>query len=64
MLREARMRGSPRIVDGFRMRGRDVTRLESFSDAVFGFALTSADPNDAWFSRLRGLFRNPGHDLE
>src|SRR6266850_863293 len=25
---------------GFRMRGRDVTRLESFSDAVFGFALT------------------------
>ena len=40
MLREARMRGSPRIVDGFRMRGRDVTRLESFSDAVFGFALT------------------------
>jgi len=40
MLREARMRGSPKIVDGFRMRGRDVTRLESFSDAVFGFALT------------------------
>src|SRR5438874_2645463 len=25
---------------GFRLRGRDVTRLESFSDAVFGFALT------------------------
>lgn len=25
---------------GFRMRGREVTRLESFSDAVFGFALT------------------------
>ena len=40
MLREARMRGSPEIVHGFRMRGRDVTRLESFSDAVFGFALT------------------------
>jgi hypothetical protein len=40
MLREARMRGSPEIVHGFRMRGREVTRLESFSDAVFGFALT------------------------
>jgi uncharacterized membrane protein len=25
---------------GFRLRGRAVTRLESFSDAVFGFALT------------------------
>lgn len=25
---------------GFRLRGRDVNRLESFSDAVFGFALT------------------------
>src|SRR5438270_11890404 len=25
---------------GFRVRGREVTRLESFSDAVFGFALT------------------------
>ena len=40
MLREARMKYSREIVDGFRMRGRDVTRLESFSDAVFGFALT------------------------
>jgi uncharacterized membrane protein len=26
--------------DDFRMRGREVTRLESFSDAVFGFAIT------------------------
>src|SRR5438128_11265535 len=25
---------------GFRLRGRNITRLESFSDAVFGFALT------------------------
>lgn len=40
MLREARMKGEPEIVKGFRMRGREVTRLESFSDAVFGFALT------------------------
>ena len=29
-----------RDLPGFRLRGRDVTRLESFSDAVFGFALT------------------------
>lgn len=34
------MKDQPEIIDGFRMRGRDVTRLESFSDAVFGFALT------------------------
>ena len=27
-------------LDGFRLRGREVTRLEGFSDAVFGFALT------------------------
>lgn len=40
MLREARMKNSPEVVRGFRMRGREVTRLESFSDAVFGFALT------------------------
>ena len=40
MLREARMKYSRDVVDGFRMRGRDVTRLESFSDAVFAFALT------------------------
>jgi uncharacterized membrane protein len=39
-LREARMENSPDIVDGFRMRGSEVTRLESFSDAVFGFAIT------------------------
>jgi uncharacterized membrane protein len=39
-LREARMKNSSKVVDGFRMRGREVTRLESFSDAVFGFALT------------------------
>jgi hypothetical protein len=29
-----------RDLPGFRLRGRDVTRLESFADAVFGFALT------------------------
>lgn len=39
-LREARIKNSADIVDGFRMRGCEVTRLESFADAVFGFALT------------------------
>jgi hypothetical protein len=29
-----------RDLPGFRLRGREITRLESFSDAVFGFALT------------------------
>ncbi len=40
MWRKARSRHDPEFVDGFRMRGLEVTRLESFSDAVFGFALT------------------------
>jgi low temperature requirement protein LtrA len=40
MLRAARMKHDAEIVDGFRLRGREVTRLEGFSDAVFGFALT------------------------
>jgi len=39
-LRDARLKKEPKIVDGFRMRGAEVTRLESFSDAVFAFALT------------------------
>lgn len=39
MLREARLqREKPR--DGFVVRGPEVSRLEGFSDAVFGFALT------------------------
>jgi uncharacterized membrane protein len=40
MLRAARARHDREVVDGFRMRGLEVTRLESFADAVFGFALT------------------------
>ena len=40
MLRKTRMKGSPDVVDGFRMRRREVTRLESFADAIFAFALT------------------------
>jgi len=39
MLRQARIERETEK-DGFRIRGRDVTRLESFSDAVFGFAVT------------------------
>jgi uncharacterized membrane protein len=39
MLRRPCSLESPDLV-GFRERGREVTRLESFSDAVFGFALT------------------------
>jgi hypothetical protein len=41
MIREARMRGAAgKDAHGFRMRGCEVSRLESFSDAVFGFAVT------------------------
>jgi uncharacterized membrane protein len=39
MTRRRRSIESPHFA-GFRLRGREVTRLESFSDAVFGFALT------------------------
>ena len=39
MPRRPRSLESPDLV-GFRLRGREITRLESFSDAVFGFALT------------------------
>jgi uncharacterized membrane protein len=39
MPRGPRSTQSPDLV-GFRQRGQEVTRLESFSDAVFGFALT------------------------
>src|SRR5438552_15538339 len=41
MLREARLRReSGKDAHGFRIRGREITRLEAFSDAVFAFALT------------------------
>jgi uncharacterized membrane protein len=39
-LREARLKNTAAVVEGFRMRGREVTRLESFADAIFAFALT------------------------
>lgn len=41
MFRQARLgREKERDARGFRIRGREVTRLEGFSDAVFGFAVT------------------------
>ena len=40
MFRAARARHDREVIDGFRQRGLEVTRLENFSDAVFGFALT------------------------
>lgn len=39
MFRRLNSAESPDLA-GFRLRGREITRLESFSDAVFGFALT------------------------
>lgn len=40
MLREARLKSAGDPPSGFRVRGPEVSRLEGFSDAVFGFALT------------------------
>src|SRR3979411_2612932 len=41
MLRQARARKEgERDSHGFRIRGREVSRLEGFSDAVFAFAIT------------------------
>lgn len=40
MLRSSRLRYDREFDHGFRLRGREVTRLEGFADAVFGFALT------------------------
>jgi hypothetical protein len=40
MIRHHLLKAAPITVAGFRWRGGDVSRLEGFSDAVFGFALT------------------------
>jgi uncharacterized membrane protein len=40
MLRRALVEKAPEVVDGFRMRGTEVSRLEAFVDCVFGFGLT------------------------
>src|SRR5947199_8981866 len=38
MLRDKLMHHDP--IDGFRWRSHEITRIEGFSDAVFGFAVT------------------------
>lgn len=40
MIRERMMDGRTVEANGFRWRGREVSRLEALSDAVFGFAIT------------------------
>lgn len=40
MIRERMMDGQTVEASGFRWRGREVSRLEALSDAVFGFAIT------------------------
>lgn len=40
MIRHRMMDGRTVEPNGFRWRGREVTRLEALSDAVFGFAIT------------------------
>ncbi|HWB18979.1 MAG TPA: TMEM175 family protein, partial [Phycisphaerales bacterium] len=40
MLRKAIVDREGDMVDGFRHRGREVSRLEGFSDAAFAFAVT------------------------
>lgn len=40
MIRAQFMRNGQESKDGFRLRGTDITRLEGFSDTVFGFAVT------------------------
>jgi allantoicase len=38
MIRSGTMEGGTVDANGFRLRGREVSRLEALSDAVFGFA--------------------------
>lgn len=40
MLRPAAGKEDQALLDGFRCRGRDVSRIEGFSDAAFAFAMT------------------------
>lgn len=62
MIRERMMDGRVVEAGGFRWRGREVSRLEALSDAVFGFAITllvvSLDPPrtaTALFEAMGGL---------
>lgn len=40
MIRKLIRRDAPEMMDGVRVRGSEITRVEGFSDAVFAFALT------------------------
>ena len=40
MIRRARLKEIPEVIEGFRMRGTEVSRMEAFVDCVFGFGLT------------------------
>ncbi|AIE84989.1 TMEM175 family protein [Fimbriimonas ginsengisoli] len=40
MVRRALVEKAPEVIEGFRMRGTEVSRLEAFADCVFGFGIT------------------------
>jgi len=40
MIRRAKLKDMPEVIEGFRMRGTEVSRMEAFADCVFGFGLT------------------------
>jgi hypothetical protein len=40
MIRRAKLQDMPEVIDGFRMRGTEVSRMEAFADCGFGFGLT------------------------
>ncbi len=55
---------APRDSDGFRVRGQDMTRIETFTDAAFAFALTllviSLDPPTTMQALTGTLVQVPG----
>lgn len=40
MIRQAKVKEMPDVVEDFRMRGREVSRIEAFTDCVLGLAIT------------------------
>lgn len=46
MIRSMLAKNRDDAVDGFRWRSREISRIEGFNDAVFGFAITRE-----WLSR-------------
>ena len=61
------MAETPRDSDGFRLRGLDMTRIETFTDAAFAFALTllviSLDPPTTMPALTSALVQVPGFVL-